>query len=511
MLIKNKINHSLVAITLFSVILCSLLWWLTPINFYPDSEQYVRTAFALTNRPGEFYYFRTWGYPIALVLLGVTKFHTFYPVLIVQALLGIAIPIVIFKTLHPFNHATATLAAFITAISFAPFIWQKLIMTDQISMFLYYFLAYSASRFIFSQSNKNLFLIWLIGFMLFLMRPSAMLIYLCTMSCLLIFFPNLWRKICLAMCLFVITIFSFQFLQKTIVSKYNDTYQMKSSFTTGSMVGRMFFYNIYAVGPFYTHVLTVEPINGKCSANIYNSIIQWGNNHPTLRHHYFGNKTSSDIASQLFSYPNLFNHSIMWLIMDQHAGSIVADRIFACAAFESLFNHPKASLLFPVGFIQFFMSGDVVYNDGKKVISNAESIVSALESAYLSADPNFPNELQQELSQDVKTHKDATDISRLIYKGIFYWQTSVKMITTILSIIFLPACFVAGRRIACMTSLILFYLIYQATIAVIFASPHYRYSAPQIPLIIMLACIGISMFYRDRGFFIKLKAQSIYD
>jgi hypothetical protein len=37
---------------------------LFPISFYPDSEQYVRTARALTFLPsGEFYYYRTIGYP----------------------------------------------------------------------------------------------------------------------------------------------------------------------------------------------------------------------------------------------------------------------------------------------------------------------------------------------------------------------------------------------------------------------------------------------------------------
>ena len=46
-------------------------------------------------------------------------------------------------------------------------------------------------------------------------------------------------------------------------------------------------------------------------------------------------------------------------------------------------------------------------------------------------------------------------------------------------------------------------LLYHAAVAVVFAAPHFRYMVPQVPLIIMLAALGISSFLlvtkRGRG------------
>ncbi len=496
-MLLQKYPHIL--IILLSALLSAALWHVTFINFFPDSEQYVRTAFALINQPGEFYYYRTWGYSIFLVLLGVTTFHTFYLLLVAQALLGIAMPLIVFATIQPFSKKTALVTAVLVAISFTPFIWQKLIMTDQIAMFLYYLLAYVAMRFIFYQSYKSLVMLGIIGFLLFLMRPSAMLIYFCTLGCLLLFNLNVWKRIIGAACVFIMSVLFFQVFQYDWVSKYNDKHHIQNSFTHGSMVGRMFFFNIYGAAPFFTNELTVSPQNGSCSNAFYQHLLQWSEKNTPITNKYLANKNATDFVNKLLSEPNLQNHAVMWLALDQRIGSVRADRLFACTAVEGLIKHPSAILLFVDGFVEFFMSGDVVYNSGKRVAWDASSITTAMLTKHLSNDPNFSNKLRNELTNEIKVSANKYETTVLTYKILFYWQTAFKIVASILALMLLPLCLLAERRIACMATLIAFYLVYQSLVATVFAAPHFRYSSPQIPFIIMLAALGIYSSIKRRN------------
>jgi hypothetical protein len=61
----------------------------SPITTGGDSEQYIAIADALIGRPGaEFIYYRTWGYPLFLVLCGYPWLHSVKVVIGVQLVLG---------------------------------------------------------------------------------------------------------------------------------------------------------------------------------------------------------------------------------------------------------------------------------------------------------------------------------------------------------------------------------------------------------------------------------------
>ena len=125
-----------VRIFIFSLLIYSPLAVLFPTSFYPDSEQYVRTARALSFLPsGEFYYYRTIGYPIFMVISGVTAFETFWPLLLLQLLTAALIPALCYSAIAPLGRRLAMLSASAIIISFAPALYWRTIMTDQIAMF----------------------------------------------------------------------------------------------------------------------------------------------------------------------------------------------------------------------------------------------------------------------------------------------------------------------------------------------------------------------------------------
>ena len=64
----------------------------------------------------------------------------------------------------------------------------------------------------------------------------------------------------------------------------------------------------------------------------------------------------------------------------------------------------------------------------------------------------------------------------------------------IVSLVFLSATFAVNRQVACLSAILVGMLLYHAAVAVAFASPHFRYIVPQVPLAIMLAALGIGAF-----------------
>lgn len=150
-----------------SLIAYAGLAYVFPISFYPDSEQYVRTARAIINlRGGEFYYFRTWGYPLIMNLFGVTTLKSFYPLLIFQLVSAALIPPLIYATVKNIFPRAAIYAALISCISFSPGFFSGVIMTDQSAMFLRHLLLYLTSICIFRPLKKTHFFFSLLSVLL---------------------------------------------------------------------------------------------------------------------------------------------------------------------------------------------------------------------------------------------------------------------------------------------------------------------------------------------------------
>lgn len=489
-----------------SLITYTILAYMLPIFFYPDSEQYVRTAKAIMKQEnGEFYYYRTWGYPLFMTLMGITTHETFYALLVVQLLFAALIPPLVYATVANIYPRVAVYAAAIVLISFSPAFFSNFIMSDQISMFLRFYLIYLASRCIFgSTSNSLLFILVTSGFVLYLMRPADACTFIIIPVCLLLFQVSNWRKLIAAILIFVLAVFAFNKFRDVSALKYTRKHHINSSSVVGSMTGRMLFFNVYAVGPKLIARSTINIQNGKYSMKLVNNLIDWGRANPlgvnsyTIQGAqmypsvYAGVDTPEKFAKALIAEEGLFAHSVMWLALDQLVGGYKADRIFLGAALESYMANPKTLLLLYDGMVEFFFAGDVVYNNGIKATWNTPAALFSLTRMQsITTNPSFSKSLKNELQ-----NKDALTPANLIIVALFlfFWITGIKIISTILALACLPATFVVSRKLSCMASIIVLMLLYHAAVAVVFASPHYRYSFPHVPLIVILAALGMASF-----------------
>jgi hypothetical protein len=126
-----------------------LLWWLatTHPQFNEDSAQYLANARNLSAHPLRDYTAnRPPGYPLFLVLTGVTWLDTFRGLVAAQALMGLAIPVLVWLTLLPVGRAPALAAGLATAAVPIPYAYAGMVMTDQLNMFLQFLFVFFAAR-----------------------------------------------------------------------------------------------------------------------------------------------------------------------------------------------------------------------------------------------------------------------------------------------------------------------------------------------------------------------------
>lgn len=161
--------------------LAMLLCWLgtTHLQFNADSAQYLDNARNLTGRALEPHTpHRPPGYPLFLVLTGVTRFGTFWGLAAAQAVMGLALPLLVYLTLFPIGRRLALATAIVATALPMTWVYAPMVMTEQLSMFLQFLFVFLASRHL-AEDRPPAFL-WaatLAAFAMALTRPAAGLVF----------------------------------------------------------------------------------------------------------------------------------------------------------------------------------------------------------------------------------------------------------------------------------------------------------------------------------------------
>ena len=113
-----------------------------------------------------------------MVLTGVTWFDTFRGLVAAQALLGLAIPVLIYLTLLPVGRAPALVTALVAIAVPIPFIYANMVMSDQLNLFLQFLFIFLASRYLSGRRPPVfLYLATLTAFAMVFTRPAAGLVF----------------------------------------------------------------------------------------------------------------------------------------------------------------------------------------------------------------------------------------------------------------------------------------------------------------------------------------------
>lgn len=194
-------------------------WWRQHIGFHCDSQPYVEFAWGLFGYPVPplVLWARTAGYPLLLALSGTVgpnaAFHSFLGILLVQAAMAVAMPVLIFKTLEAYNPRVAVLTALVLIVSLQPYIASKLVMNEQGFKFFLVLLVYLAVKTYQSQSPRW----WVVALsltsaFLVLLRPAALLIVAVVFAGLLFSRWKCWKPLTTGILGFGAVLFVYSFV-----------------------------------------------------------------------------------------------------------------------------------------------------------------------------------------------------------------------------------------------------------------------------------------------------------
>ena len=200
---------------------------------------------------------RTAGYPILLAITGTFgldgNFNSFWPIVILQSIMAILMPIFIFGALRPYNLKIAFFSAIIFIASLNPFLASKLIMTEQPFKFFallqiciaFKIMATPKWKIYGNLSNKKLLNSWVIVFsivtiFLMLMRPSAILNTCIIIGTLLIVKFYIWRHLLKSTLIIMFALTSASFYTSLYLPPVNKYEEPSKSYLSD-----LLFYDLY--------------------------------------------------------------------------------------------------------------------------------------------------------------------------------------------------------------------------------------------------------------------------
>lgn len=434
--------------------------WRSPIiPIAGDSAQYTVIADALIGRrAGEFVYYRSWGYPLFLVLCAYPWLHSTVVVTAVQLALGSTVPWLIAASLQRLGVSRSlSLAAALTSIvSLSPVLLAHVLLSDQVSLFLLYLAIWLLVESLSPNEHRG----WresislaavFIG--LSLLRPANVLLGLVVFGAALVFFPSVSRRtIGRALVLVAVgtAILSLKPVERT------DAYLRGKPFVQGSLSGAMFFWNVYASGATFAGERVLKVGNGPCSQELYE----------TVRRNIDSVQGYTGTAEDALNATTLLNHYAIWQSLEK-LGPGRMNQIFWCAAFEGIRAEPKSLLYFPDGLLSFFIVSDVIYNNGYR-------------QAWPSAD-FYSNTIAPMFAAWALNVGTAIKIASFLVAICMFWTTAN-----------------ASRERRGVVIAVWVIVIYHAAVHIMFAAPHWRYALVIIPALVFLAALGFDSWRTEK-------------
>ncbi len=130
-----------------------------PLGYECDAAMYFNYAKSILGVEGGVYtYHRPPGYPVFLIATGQFLFDSFVITVMVQALMGVLAPLLVYRSLVPMHRVTALACSGAFIISGIPFAAAKLMLATQLYMFLVVATIYAFSRYYFTNEPRFIYL-----------------------------------------------------------------------------------------------------------------------------------------------------------------------------------------------------------------------------------------------------------------------------------------------------------------------------------------------------------------
>ena len=212
-------------------------------------------------------FIRTPGYPLLMILGGVPFFNSFIGLLILQAIMAIIIPILIYRTLLLIKPRIAFLGAMLSIVSMYPYVYSKVIMTEQAFIFVCTLLIYLMT--LYHKTSKPLYIYYVSACLIFLVliRPSANFMFIIIFSFCLFTCRRNYKHVISSIVIFFIISAAWP---SWVVLHSNSVIITES---LAERIKMTIFYKIYSLNT--KEINYISPANGQASQKLYSYLDQF--------------------------------------------------------------------------------------------------------------------------------------------------------------------------------------------------------------------------------------------
>ena len=452
------------------------LYMLFPMLIECDAAMFLNYGRFFTTGSG-LYPIRPPGFPLFLALTAL-PFDSLMPVMVLHAAMGVAMPILIYRILAPFHRPIAVVAAMANIASTLPFVSAKMLLADQLFVFLLVASMYSLSRLYWTQQSRHVYGAVLLAFAAWLTRWEGMFFVAAVATMVFWFHPTRLRLRPLAKALGVGVAVALTW--SVVRAAELKDYSLVGSVSNGT--GLQLMHRAYLDIPhllldWETLVLRrrspsdttdlirpsgtadlgiriIDPANGPSSARLRALIEQETREHPDrllalrsgMDSAYQGPDSQRvDVYRELvgrfegdpvgfsgnfFAQPSNFILDFMWHRLQERFGLAYVDALYRNVAVEGLLRHPLALQVSAADVLTFFGLNlrNIVLNDG------SSRLLGRMRSSYAETPFNIASCAKDALSQGMWAEyqrdwklTDIAVVGRLMEWGDFHGRNVVQL------------------------------------------------------------------------------------
>ena len=368
-----------------------------PLIFECDAAMFLNySRFFIDPSNGGYTFARPPGFPFFLLVTGQPIFDSFTGTILAHTILGVTMPIIIYRLLAPVSRSIALSAAIIFVVSTYPFFGIKMMLATQLFIFFILSCCYFYSRYYFTSDPRFIYLTFLFGFFAMFTRWEGQFVLL---FCAAGLFFLTWRRsnhlrfMLLATGLLAVMIMTWSGTRSFV---YRDA-SLIGTLHNGS--GQQLFWRLYQHLPIairglneklgvelsdvnaqlipteqtktgsrslHSGIKLVDPANGPATMQLRKIIVKQTREHPEgylnlrellpnlpngmtkydLYDDLFGRfeRNPEALADHLFDYPNGIYPNYVFGLLSRELGIGGADSLLSDVAIETVQRHPTILL-----------------------------------------------------------------------------------------------------------------------------------------------------------------------
>jgi hypothetical protein len=491
------------------IIVAVLIYCIFPITYFPDSDQYYNFGKAILGQvAGNTSNFRGLGIPLLLIVSGVFQLETFKLFVLLQLLMGIAMPLVLYQLLSQWSKRYALYISIIVTLSLIPYGYSKAILSEQAYMFILLLLVNNSVKLQQTLEPKYLYFQSMYIFLLVIIKPIAGLIFIIFIAYnIYIFKKRLLQVMLSSILLFTLVIISNQYSENLF--KHAPEHQKRQH-----MAGSILFYNLYLSSNIEARTCDLNSINSL--KKLLTEINKYYLKHPeeyratldTYRDNpeafkllfkpYINNPVA--LSQAIIDKPTKYYYSFIYYDGNRVAGNARADRMMLDAAIEMISAFPSLASGYLLRNLYAFAAGRNIsysyYVAREKRITEyfPPSLEPLTWDIVASPESDLPLSMQKELDtgkvNHVKKFSKIRDFVLVeVWGRLFLIFRPVVFLCTLLSVLLLYKDPRYLQLLLCMSL-----IIYHMLITCIFNIPLNRYLIPtMIPEIFCAAAFAYSL------------------